>query len=53
MHIISSAFTNALNIGVTPTFKIKDQLEKIHPIKADTKTIIVDSDKEASVVIRD
>ena len=49
-----ATFANALNIGdATPTFAIKDQFEKAHTIAADTKTVIVAGDRDASEVIRD
>lgn len=49
-----ATFANALNIGdSTPAFEIKDQFEKKHTIKADTKNIIVAGDRDASEVIRD
>lgn len=54
LFVAGVTFANALNLGdATPTFKIKDQFEKVQTIKADTKTILVAADKDMSEVLRD
>ncbi len=45
---------NALNIGdKVPSFQIKDQFDKKHSIKADTKLIVVAGDMDASDVLKE